>query len=91
MNTKNLALIIALATAGTLNLTSLNAAEPALAPQVKACHTPAAAVTTSDASLATPSYTVAASPKVFASFPYLASGHKAQPAKPMTACSCCKP
>ena len=91
MNTKQLTLMITVAAATTLGTLNLNAAEPAVSPTAKACHPTAAEVTTADPSLVTRSSAVVASPKVFANFPYLASGHKSQPAKPMVACACCKP
>ena len=91
MNAKYLTLILTVAAATTLSTLNLNAAAPAVSPTAKACHTTAGPVTTADANLAARNSDVAASPKVLANFPYLASGHKAQPAKTMAACACCKP
>lgn len=90
MNIKHLTLIIALATAGTLNLTNLSAAEPALSPKAKANQIRTGAVTTTEPNLFARNPEIAASPKVLANFPQLARGHQAQPAKPMVACACCK-
>jgi hypothetical protein len=91
MNTKNLTLIIALATVGTLGTINLNAAESALSPTAKGCHATCTPVTTANTNLIARKSEVVASPKVFANFPYLAGGHKIQPSKPMVACTCCKP
>ena len=90
MNTKHLTLIIALATAGSLNLGFLNAAEPALPTKVPTNQTKCAAVTTADPNLLARDPEIAASPKVLANFPQLARGHQSQPVKPMAACACCK-
>ena len=91
MNTKHLTLIIALATAGTLNLSNLNAAEPALSPKANANQIKTVAATIADPNLFARNPDIAASPKVLANFPQLARGRQAQPAKPMAACACCKP
>ena len=91
MNTKYLTLIIAVAAATTLGTINLMAVEPAVAPAAKTCHTTTAAATTADANPLTRRSEVVASPKVFATFPYLADASKNQPAKPMSACACCKP
>ena len=90
MNTKHLTLILTVAAATTLTTLNLNAAEPAVAPAAKACHSTAAAATTTDSNLPTRTSEVAASPKVFANFPYLAGGNQTQSAKPMAGCACCK-
>jgi hypothetical protein len=90
MNTKHLTLIIALATAGSLNLGFLNAAEPALPTKVPTNQTKCAAVTTAGPNLLARNPEIAASPKVLANFPQLAHSQHAQPTKPMMACSCCK-
>ena len=91
MNTKHLTLIITVAAATTLGTINLKAIEPAVAPAGKTCHTTTAAATTADANPLTRRSEVVASPKVFATFPYLADANKNQPAKPMSACACCKP
>jgi hypothetical protein len=91
MNTKHLTLIITVAAATTLGTINLKAVEPAVAPAAKTCHTTTVAVTTADANPLAPRSEVVASPKVFATFPYLADANKNQPAKPMSACACCKP
>ena len=91
MNTKNLTIIVALAAAATLSNISLNAVEPALSPQAKACHTKTVPVTTADPNLLARNPEVAASPKVLANFPQMAKGRNAQPNKAMAASSCCKP
>lgn len=90
MNTKHLTLIIALATAGTLNLTNLNAAEPALSQKALPNETNCAAVIVAGPNLIARNPNIAASPKVLANFPQLAHRQHAQPAKSMMACSCCK-
>jgi hypothetical protein len=90
MNTKHLTLILALALAGTLNLSNLNAAESARSPKAVTNQTKCAAVTVADPNLLARNPDIAASPKVLANFPQLARGHKAQPDKPMAACTCCK-
>jgi hypothetical protein len=90
MNTKHLTLIIALATAGILNLTNLNAAEPALSQKAPTDHAKCAAVTVADPNFFPRNPNIAASPKVLANFPQLAHSQHAQPTKPMMACSCCK-
>ena len=90
MNTKHLTLIIALATAGTMNLGHLNAAEPAFSTKAPTNQTKCAAVTTADPNLLARNPEIAASPKVLANFPQLALGHQSQLVKPMAACACCK-
>ena len=91
MNTKRLTLIVTVAAATALSNLSLNAAEAGCCGMAKPCHTPAVAAAPAAPSLAAPSSAVAASPKVFANFPYLAGEHTAQPAKPMAAHACCVP
>ena len=83
-------IIIALATVATLGTLNLNAAEPAPAPQAKACHSQTAPVATADANLNARHTEVIASPKALANLPQLAKGHNAQSTKTMAACSCCK-
>jgi hypothetical protein len=90
MNTKQLTLILTVAAATTLGTLNLNAAAPAVSPTAKSCCSTAVPATTADANLAARNSEAVASPKAFANFPYLAGGHKAQPAKTMAACACCK-
>lgn len=90
MNTKHLTLIIALAIAGTLNLTSLNAAEVAPSQKAPTDHAKCAMVTVADPNLFARNPNIAASPKVFANFPQMARSQHVQMAKQMAACSCCK-
>ena len=91
MNTKHLTLILALAAAGTLNFTNLNAAESARSPKVLANQPKATAPTTADPNLLARNPDIAASPKVLANFPQMARKQQAQTSKPMVACACCKP
>ena len=91
MNTKNMTIIIALATVATLSTLNLNAAEPAPAPQAKACCSQTAPVTTADPNLIARNSAIAASPKTLANFPQLAKAHAPKPSTPMMACGCCKP
>jgi hypothetical protein len=91
MLTKNLTVIVALAAVATLTTLHLNAAEPAPAPQAKACCSQTTPVTTADPDLLARKSTIAASPKTFANFPQLAKANAPKPSKPVIACSCCKP
>ncbi len=91
MSTKNMTIIIALATVATLSSLNLNAAEAAPAPQAKACCSRTASVTTADPNLLARNSTIAASPKTLANFPQLAKAHALKPGTPMIAGGCCKP
>ena len=91
MNTKNMTIIIALATVATLSTLNLNAAEPTSAPQAKACCSQTAQVTTADPNFLARNSAIAASPKTLANFPQLTKAHAPKPNTPMMACGCCKP
>jgi len=91
MNKKHLTLIVALATAGTLNLINLNAAELALSPKALANQPKTTASTTAEPNLLARNPDIAASPKVLANFPQMAHNQHPQAFKPMVGCVCCKP
>jgi hypothetical protein len=91
MLTKNLTVIVVLASVATLSTLDLNAAGPAPSAQAKACCSQTAPATTADPNLIARNFTIAASPKTLANFPQLAKAQAPQPSTPRIACSCCKP
>ena len=91
MHTKNLTLIVALATVTTLSTLTLNAAEATPSPCATACQRKTVQATTADPNLLARNSAIAASPKTLANFPQLAKVHASQPTQPMVTCSCCKP
>ena len=91
MNTKHRKIIVALALAATLNLLSLNAAQPAPSSKTATCCLKSASAAPAHPDLLARNSDIAASPKVLANLPQLAKRHQAPSSQPLMACDCCKP